>query len=199
MPAHPRDLSALIGSRICHDLISPIGAIGNGVELLAMSGVDDAPEIALIVESVENANARIRFFRIAFGAATNGQSLGRAEIISIIAGITKVGRLEIDWRPDGSVSRLDAKLAFLCLLCLETAMPWGGNISVARPENGWSIIGRAQKLKLNPELWEILAIPAAEVEITSGDVQFALAADLSRRSGRPLRSDIDSGRISLSF
>jgi histidine phosphotransferase ChpT len=63
------ELTSLIGSRICHDLISPLGAIGNGVELLAMSEVAKGPEMSLIAESVENANARIRFFRVAFGAA----------------------------------------------------------------------------------------------------------------------------------
>ncbi len=54
------DLAALIGSRICHDLISPIGAIGNGLELLSMAGAG-GPEVALISDSVSNANARIRF------------------------------------------------------------------------------------------------------------------------------------------
>ena len=55
------DLAALIGSRICHDLISPIGAIGNGVELMMMDGTAKTPELALIAESVANANARIRY------------------------------------------------------------------------------------------------------------------------------------------
>ena len=58
MTVKTRDLNSLIGSRICHDLISPLGAIGNGLELLSMSGFDGAPEIALIAESVENANSR---------------------------------------------------------------------------------------------------------------------------------------------
>ena len=61
------DLAALLGSRICHDLISPIGAIGNGVELLMMEGGTPSPELVLIAESVAAANARIRFFRLAFG------------------------------------------------------------------------------------------------------------------------------------
>ena len=65
------DLAALISSRICHDLISPIGAINNGLELLGMSGQSlDTPEMSLINESVQNASARIRFFRIAYGAAS---------------------------------------------------------------------------------------------------------------------------------
>ena len=84
MPDTP-DLAALLGSRICHDLISPIGAIGNGVELLMMAGAEHGPEIALIAESVGYANARIRFFRVAFGTATADQRMARAEIASILA------------------------------------------------------------------------------------------------------------------
>lgn len=57
------NLAALIGSRICHDLISPIGAINNGLELLGMSDTPEGPELELISESVGNASARIRFFR----------------------------------------------------------------------------------------------------------------------------------------
>jgi histidine phosphotransferase ChpT len=43
-----KDTSALLGSRICHDLISPLGAISNGLELLAMSGIASSPEMTLI-------------------------------------------------------------------------------------------------------------------------------------------------------
>ena len=72
------DLAALLGSRICHDLISPIGAIGNGVELMLMDGAGRAPEVALISESVDAANARIRFFRVAYGVSSPA-SRSRAE------------------------------------------------------------------------------------------------------------------------
>ena len=67
---HPEDdLVALVGSRLCHDLISPLGAIGNGVELLTMTATTLSPELQLITESVAAANARIKFFRLAFGRA----------------------------------------------------------------------------------------------------------------------------------
>ena len=58
-------LATLIGSRICHDLISPIGAINNGLELLELTGGAQGPEMDLISNSVEHAEARIKFFRIA--------------------------------------------------------------------------------------------------------------------------------------
>ncbi len=57
------NLATLIGSRICHDLISPIGAIHNGLELLELSGgMSQTPEMQLIVESCANARARVTFF-----------------------------------------------------------------------------------------------------------------------------------------
>jgi len=56
------ELSALLGSRLCHDLISPIGAISNGMQLLEMT-TSPTPEVELIRQSVDNVNARIRYFR----------------------------------------------------------------------------------------------------------------------------------------
>ncbi|CRK74395.1 hypothetical protein [Nereida ignava] len=56
----PLDLSALVGSRICHDLISPLGAIANGVELMALTGAEQTPEMLLIAESVEAAVTKVR-------------------------------------------------------------------------------------------------------------------------------------------
>jgi histidine phosphotransferase ChpT len=72
MAQNDLDLAALVSSRICHDLLSLIGAINNGLELLNMSGASPiGPEMQLICDSVKSASARIRFFRIAFGAASD--------------------------------------------------------------------------------------------------------------------------------
>ena len=62
------DLGALLCSRICHDIISPVGAINNGLELLEEGGADE-DAMALIKSSARNASARLQFARIAFGAA----------------------------------------------------------------------------------------------------------------------------------
>ena len=131
MNADPHYLTDLIGSRICHDLISPLGAISNGVELLSMSGGPVGPEMNLISESVENANARIRFFRIAFGAAKATQIIGQSEVTSILQDLSRGGRLVTDWQAAGDMSRQYVKLAFLLHQCFESAMPWGGKITVS--------------------------------------------------------------------
>lgn len=87
------NIAALIGSRICLDLISPIEAIGNGVEFLTMSAsVGSSPELNLIADSVHNTNARIRFFRIAYGAASMDNVIGRQEVISVLPETAQGGR-----------------------------------------------------------------------------------------------------------
>lgn len=181
------DLNALLGSRICHDLISPLGAIGNGVELLLMSGLSGAPEIALISESVENANARVRFFRIAFGAASEGQMTGRAEIVSILNGITKGGRLTIEWLPLEDCLRNDVKLIFLLLQCFETAMPFGGSISVKTTDTGWAVKGRAERLKPDEALWSVFSGGNPGDALSSSTVHFALASTMAQAMGRPIQ------------
>jgi hypothetical protein len=69
MPRDRQSLADLIGSRLCHDLSNPLGAIGNGVELLDLTGSAKGPEMDLIRDAVGDALARVRFFRLAFGHA----------------------------------------------------------------------------------------------------------------------------------
>ena len=203
--ADPRDLSeidltALVGSRICHDLVSPLGAIGNGVELLTLAGGrGGAEEMELISQSVASANARIRFFRIAFGAAERGKSLGRGEIVSVLADAGRSGKVKVAWRAPGDVSRLDAKLVFLLVQCFESAMPFGGTVE-ARPERGrWHVTGTAEKLRADPTLWRLLTEGGDPAAVTPAQVHFVLAPDLARRMGRRLRAEIAPGRIEITF
>src|ERR1700755_2421458 len=79
------DLAALLCSRVCHDIISPVGAINNGLELLDEGGAD-GDAMKLIRQSARNASARLQFARIAFGAAGSaGMQIdtGDAEAVAI--------------------------------------------------------------------------------------------------------------------
>ncbi|MFK7876524.1 MAG: histidine phosphotransferase family protein [Paracoccaceae bacterium] len=192
------DLAALIGSRICHDLISPIGAINNGLELLGMAGNAGGPEIGLISESVENASARIRFFRLAFGAASP-QEVPTGEVRSIIKDMTRGSKLHVDWTVEGGAVRSDVRLALLAEQCLDTAMPYGGDITISRDVNGWSIRGVAEKFIVDNDLWSILATGTMPQQVLPAHVQFALLAVHSRDEGRKLRTDIRNDEILIRF
>jgi histidine phosphotransferase ChpT len=191
------DLTALIGSRICHDLISPIGAIGNGVELLLMDGGGQSPEIALIAESVAHANARIRFFRVAFGAAGPDQRMARNEVQDILTETTRGGRMQIGWTSPSDIPRDGVKLAFLMIMCVETALPYGGRVRVMAEDGHWRIEAEAPKLKIDPDLWEVLSNPAAPLQVGAAQVHFALVPEELSRQRRSLALTIADQTIRM--
>lgn len=193
------ELNSLVGSRICHDLISPLGAIGNGVELLSMSGVGAAPEMSLITESVESANARIRFFRIAYGAANLDSRIGQAELKGVLSDLYRGNRLNVDWRIGEDVPRAEAKLAFLLLQCMESAFPWGGKIQVTRSGETWNIFGQAERVKIDQPFWDLLVDDRKEAEITASNVHFALIQPAARHVKRRVTTNISDSTLSISF
>ncbi|MDA8587150.1 histidine phosphotransferase family protein [Rhodobacteraceae bacterium] len=193
------ELNALVGSRICHDLISPLGAIGNGVELLSMSGVGAAPEMTLISESVNSANARIRFFRIAYGAAKSDSMIGTPELKGVLNDLYRGNRLTVDWRITGDVPRIEAKLAFLLLQCMESAFPWGGKTQVTRSGVTWNIFGQTERMKIDTPYWDLLVDGGKTVDVTASNVHFALIQPSARQVGRRVTTNITESSLSISF
>lgn len=160
-----------------------------------MSGIADSPEMALISESVENANARIRFFRVAFGSASPDQSLGRSEVVSILKGAARGGRLSYCWEPEGDLPRQDIRIVFLVLLCLESAMPFGGDITVSARDGQWTVTATAGKFRVIADLWASLTTPRLRVDITAAQVQFALLPQVLADQQRALTTDIRETEI----
>jgi len=204
-PVGEIDLAALLGSRICHDLVSPIGAIGNGVELMTLSAqtgdaapADMAAELDLVRQSVETAQARLRFFRLAYGQAGADQEVGRAEVLGILTALYEGGRLKVHWAADSSLSRPEVRLAFLMLQCLESAMPYGGQVRLACDRAGWLARGEAEKLRIEPHLWEGLATGTVPADLRPSQAHFALVADAARRAGSSLSVETAGTTVTLS-
>lgn len=194
------DFAALIGSRICHDLISPIGAINNGLELIEMSSGAQAanvsPEMALISESVRNASARIRYFRIAFGAAGE-QMVGRPEVASILQDVFSSSRLTVAWGPLDPLPRRSVRLSFLALMCMETAMPYGGRVEIDQDGERMRLTGHTDKPNLVPELWGLLADQPSEGPLMPAQVQFGLLPQIAAEEGRRVRVISDDTQITI--
>lgn len=191
------DLAALLGSRICHDLISPIGAISNGVELLMMEGGPPSPELALIAESVAAAQASIGFFRIAFGLSGGEQRLGRAELTKILTETSQGGRVKLDWAVTEPVPRDEAKQAFLAIMCCESALAFGGTITLTKADDKWQIIARAERLRVDHDLWDSLSQP--KPDLAPAQVHFALFAREIKQQKRRLVTEITATEIRLGF
>lgn len=173
-------LAALIGSRICHDLINPIGAISNGLELVGMGGATaDGPEMSLIQQSCDNATARIRFFRIAFGSSGDARMIPAQEAARTLADHYQGTRFQTEWRRDAEIGRNLVQLAYLAVLCLENALPQGGVLAVDAQDTSLSVEGRSEIVRTEQPLWDMLVAGSdAPSELRPADVQFALLSRL---------------------
>ncbi len=133
---HPTDLelAALISSKICHDVIGPVGAIYNGLEILNEDDDAEAKSYAMsVIRNVtEQASARLQFARFAFGAAGSAGSLidlGTAEQIS--RGFIGNGKHKLNWQgPAGHMAKDKVKLLLNLIAVSVTALPRGGDIEV---------------------------------------------------------------------
>lgn len=192
-------LATLIGSRICHDLISPVGAISNGIELIAMGGPIDTPELTLISDSVSNAAARIKFFRIAFGVASPEQSLGAATIIPIVSDAYSEGRQRASWKAKGDVSRAEVQAAFLALMCVETALPRGGMITITHNGNKLTVTGTGERVVRDADLWRGLEGGGAPDNLRPDQVQFAVLPLALAELGRTPATTIQGDTIGITF
>ena len=190
------DLLALLGSRLCHDLVSPIGAIGNGLELLELSK-GGGEEITLIRASVAAALARIRFFRMAFGAGDPESIVPAREIRDVLAEMYAGTRTKVLWRDDEDRTRLEMRLACLALNCVEVATPWGATVEVTRNQASWVLHVDAKRLRIDAPLWQSLGRAALPADLKGSEVQFGILARESRRLRRPVSISADETHLSL--
>jgi histidine phosphotransferase ChpT len=174
-PLGSQTLADLIGSRLCHDLVNPLGAIGNGVELIEMTGSARGPEMDLIRDAVHDAQARVRFLRVAFGAAGPQQVLSAREARATVQAPWQAGRLTLDWTVKTDLPRMRVKLGYLMLLCAETALPMGGEVKLELDNAGqWKLDAVAPRITLDEALWSVLrfGIGAAGRPLRPSEAQF---------------------------
>ncbi|MFV0369720.1 MAG: histidine phosphotransferase ChpT [Hyphomicrobiaceae bacterium] len=134
--AQPTDLelAALISSKICHDVIGPVGAIYNGLEILDEDDGAESSAYALdVIRNVtQQASARLQFARFAFGAAGSAGAmidLGTAEQIS--RGFVGNGKHKLNWHGlSGYMAKDKVKLLLNLLAAATTALPRGGEVDV---------------------------------------------------------------------
>ena len=128
------DLAALLCSRVCHDLISPVGAIVNGLEVLADENDEDTKTFALdlIKKSAGTASAKLQFCRIAFGAAGSaGAQIDSGDAEKVARGFLEDEKTKLDWQlPRLLLPKNRVKLLLNMLLVAGQAIPRGGQLSV---------------------------------------------------------------------
>ena len=134
------DLSALLCSRVCHDVISPVGAIVNGLEVLEDESDASMREFALelIAKSARQASARLQFARIAFGAAGSaGASIDLADAEKVSRGMFGDEKTQLAWSaPQALYPKNKVKLILNLVVIAQSAIPRGGLIDVTVKGDG---------------------------------------------------------------
>ncbi|WP_174291810.1 histidine phosphotransferase family protein [Sphingomonas bacterium] len=161
MPVTPVDFASLLCSRLCHDLLSPVGALNNGLELLADEKDAAMRErvLELLAESARASASKLKFFRLAFGAAGGfGATIDPREARTAIEGLlVDHKRIELGWLVEDEVMPKDAVkvLMNLALIAID-ALIRGGTLDIGaesqqgRIEIAVKIAG--PRLVLDPEL-----------------------------------------------
>jgi histidine phosphotransferase ChpT len=199
----PADLAALLCSRVCHDIISPVGAINNGLELLDEGGADE-DAMNLIRQSARNASARLQFARIAFGAAGSAGMLidtGDAEAVAV--SFLKNEKPELTWTGARALlPKNKVKLLLNLILVANAAIPRGGKLAVkledVESQPRFTLSASGPMLRVPPKFLELHSGQKPEEPIDAHSVQPYYTLLLARESGMEVSIHATADEIVLS-
>jgi histidine phosphotransferase ChpT len=157
------DLAALLCSRVCHDLISPTGAIVNGLEVLDEKESDQETKsfaLDLIKKSAKSASARLQFCRLAFGAAGSASAqIGLDDARNMASAFIEDDKTRLEWKlPSVLLPKNRVKLLLNMLLIASQTIPRGGTICVDSVGEGANMGFRLSSTGINARIPQ--AVPA---------------------------------------
>jgi histidine phosphotransferase ChpT len=201
-------VAELLVSRLAHELVNPIGAVSNGVELIAELGSADADALRLIEHSARAAAARLQFYRLAYGQASGTNAdLSLAEARPLAEAVMTTARLRLDW-PAGAAAerrlgREALQLALNLLVLAAEALPRGGVVALglaagpAGPE--LFIEARGEQAALSPEARAALDGAAAPEALSARSVHAYFTGRVAARLGRPVALGETPGALRFHF
>ncbi len=184
------DLAALLCSRVCHDVISPVGAIANGLEVLDDEDDPDMQEIAmdLIRKSARQASTKLQFCRIAFGAAGSaGAHLDLADAGEVSKAFFGDGKTTFEWNaPHETREKNQVKLILNLALMASTSIPRGGQLSVTVTGDAFSVRCSGDAAKVPEKTINFMTDPATAGDMDSRLVQVYYTMRLAQSGGYSL-------------
>jgi histidine phosphotransferase ChpT len=171
----PLDLAALLCSRVCHDLISPVGAIMNGIEVMEDESDEETKTFALdlIKKSARTASAKLQFCRLAFGAAGSaGAQIDTGDAEKVARAMIEDEKTKIVWNmPRALLPKNKVKLLLNMLLVAGNAIPRGGTLQVDPKGEGDSMGFKVSASGLNAR------VPQAVPSLLTGETANGHAVD----------------------
>jgi len=185
------DLAALLSSRVCHDVISPVGAIINGLEVL--EDEKDAEmrghALDLIKSSASEASARLQFCRLAFGAAgSKGAAIDTGDAEHVARQLFADERTRMEWKlPRVLMAKNKVKLLLNLCLIADMAIPRGGALTLSGEGEGDEISFRVEakgpNARLAPEVVRLLAGESDETTLDARAIQAYYAGLVAQACG----------------
>jgi len=201
----PSSLAALLSARICHDLISPIGALGTAIEVLDDEANTEMHEDAmgLVRLSSKQAGAKLRFLRLAFGAGGSAPGIiGVDELKSLIADMYEGGKANISWGDSVSgVEKNTARLLLNLTMLAVQAVPRGGDINISATESGGattlSLAATGPKSRLDANVEKTLAGKAPEDGFDGRTIQPFYAGMIARELKGSVTALVDGETVNF--
>jgi histidine phosphotransferase ChpT len=197
------EFAALLVSRVCHDLVGPLGAVVNGMEVLEdeRDPAMRADAIKLVTMSADQALARIQFMRIAFGAAGSaGAELDLGEIGRLTEGLLQGGKVQLTWNAQRLYWAKDwAKLLMNATLLAADCLPRGGQVTVETGSDSQtpSFFIRAQGTNARVTEEVVQALAGEALNVDARHVQPFLTHKLSRSVNTALAITPLDGAVEL--
>lgn len=196
------ELAALVAARICHDLVSPVGAIGNGLDLMGELGPSGVGEdLEMVANSAARAAALLKLHRLAFGsAAEGGSAITRRDLVARCAPIAATRR--VSWAVSGEtgpdLAPATAKLAALMMLAVRGLLGLEGRLHlVLGPTGNLPIAVEAEGARAGwTAEFKALAFGSA-TDAAPRHVEFLLLEPAARAAGARLEPTTGPGRAGL--
>jgi len=200
------DLAALLCSRVCHDVISPVGAIVNGLEVLEDENDASMRDFALdlIRKSSRQASARLQFARLAFGAAGSaGASIDLGDAEQVARGMFQDEKVRLSWNaPRALLPKNRVKLLLNLLVIATNAVPRGGTIDVTvtgdAEASEFVLTSRGTNARIPPHVEELLAGSPESGTIDAHGIQPYYAGLVARAAGMKVTLHLEGDAVKIS-
>jgi histidine phosphotransferase ChpT len=197
------DLAALLCSRVCHDIISPVGAIINGLEVLDENNGEDMKDFAfdLIRKSAAQASAKLQFARLAFGAAgSTGAEIDLGDAEKVATGYMQGEKAEFSFQaPRVLMAKNKVKLLLNLILLAVGAVPRGGNISVVVEGDAerplFMLRSSGPSARIPPAFEKLVPGDIAGIAIDAQAVQAYYTGALARACGMSVTAELEGADV----
>jgi len=200
------DLASLLCSRLCHDLLSPVGALTNGLELLAEERDPEMRQrcLELLEQSARISTDKLKFFRLAFGAAGGfGEMVPLSDARAVVDALAaNNGRIEVNWQLSGdALPKVAVKVMLNFALMAIDALVRGGTIDIAADLRDASseLVVRASgaRIAFDPEIGRALEGAMAASELSSRTAPAAMVRELAQSLGGTIQHVVDEQALVL--